>query len=208
MNANPLIPFIRPWSWEAETHPIFSERTEMSTLMEEEKVVERLREYADHYDPVDDDAAEHLRALLTQAADLIARQTAERDEATAQSLANNILSHGWMVAHDCLKSGLPYKYPAPADVPETLARALTAEAALQASQREKEALREALEAHMAAIAWVGQVYPSTSRDGSKGAIVHMTWGEFNAMRSLIGRPKLRPASDRRARTALKASSNG
>jgi hypothetical protein len=41
----------------------------------------------------------------------------------------------------------------------------------------------------AALKWVRRVHPRTTRDGSKGAIVTMTRGEFDAMRVVLG---LRP----------------
>jgi len=63
--------------------------------------------------------------------------TTERDAANERSLANNILAHGWMVAHDMLKAGKPYKFPEPADVPNSTARAIAAES-------ERDALKQAM----------------------------------------------------------------
>ena len=40
------------------------------------------------------------------------------------------------------------------------------------------------------LAWVDQVYPGKTRDG--GAIVHLTWEEFNAMRAVLGLPMRNP----------------
>lgn len=68
--------------------------------------------------------------LPEEAATALAKLQAERDEANQRALANNVLSHGWMVAHDCLMAGLPYTYPSPADVPNII--------------RERDEAREAL----------------------------------------------------------------
>jgi hypothetical protein len=51
------------------------------------------------------------------------------------------------------------------------------------------------------IAWVGEVYPDTNHE-SGGAIVHMTWDQFNAMREMVGLKSVKPA---RARAALSAT---
>ena len=61
----------------------------------------------------------------------------------------------------------------------------------EALQAEAARLREALK-------WTGEVYPET-RPESGGAVVHMTWEEFNRMRELIGLPRRKP---RPARAAL------
>jgi len=48
-----------------------------------------------------------------------------------------------------------------------------------------------------ALKWVGEVYPSMNRE-SGGAVVHMTWEEWNAMRLALGL-KEQPARDTRKR---------
>jgi hypothetical protein len=59
-------------------------------------------------------------------------------------------------------------------------------------QREADEMREAL-------TWVGEVYPATNPE-SGGAIVHMTWEQFNAMRAQVG---LKPVKGLSIRAALK-----
>lgn len=58
---------------------------------------------------------------------------------------------------------------------------------INALVREADGLREAL-------GWVGEVYPATNPE-SGGAIVHMTWDQFNAMREQVG---LKPVKGRRS----------
>lgn len=41
------------------------------------------------------------------------------------------------------------------------------------------------------LAWTGEVYPATNQE-SGGAIVHMTWEQFNAMRVAIGLKTVKP----------------
>jgi hypothetical protein len=65
--------------------------------------------------------------------------------------------------------------------------------ALATLQRSADEMREAL-------SWVGEVYPATSPE-SGGAIVHMTWEQFNAMRAQVG---LKPVKGLSIRAALKA----
>lgn len=75
-----------------------------------------------------------------------------------------------------------------ADYSEATAKDLAAAAAaLSALQREADGLRQS-------IAWVGEVYPATNPE-SGGAVVHMTWEQFNAMRECVG---LKPVKGRRS----------
>ena len=48
--------------------------------------------------------------------------------------------------------------------------------------------------------WVREVYPSTNPE-SGGAVVHMTWDEFNAMREFIGLKPLKPSKPTRKRAS-------
>ena len=57
---------------------------------------------------------------------------------------------------------------------------------LSTLQREADGMRQS-------IGWVGEVYPDTNPE-SGGAIVHMTWDQFNAMREQVG---LKPVKGRR-----------
>jgi hypothetical protein len=50
----------------------------------------------------------------------------------------------------------------------------------------------------AVMAWTGQVTPGKNLE-SGGAIVHMTWEEFNAMREAIGLPRVQSHTPRRTR---------
>lgn len=58
----------------------------------------------------------------------LAPAQAEIERLRERCIETNMLAHRWMAAHDKLKAGLPYDLPAPADVPESEARALAAEA--------------------------------------------------------------------------------
>lgn len=73
--------------------------------------------------------------LLKELADTIERQARELAEAkqkltyTEESAADTAMrAHKWMVAHNNLMAGKPYEYPEPADLPNAIARAETAEA--------------------------------------------------------------------------------
>ena len=52
----------------------------------------------------------------------------------------------------------------------------------------------------AALKWVREVYPSTNRE-SGGAVVHMTWDEFNGMRALLGLKPLKPTPVKRTKSS-------
>ena len=108
-------------------------------------LVERLRAAPDDlYDPKD------IFAIIREAADEIDRlRTAlAASEGRAAFLSDrnvetSMLAHKWMVAHDKAQAGQPYDFPAPADVPEAIARAEALEAALKriAAMSDKRASR-------------------------------------------------------------------
>lgn len=63
---------------------------------------------------------------------------------------------------------------------------------------ELKTLRQRLAEVEAAITWTREVYPSTNAE-SGGAIVNMTWGQFNAMRVIAGG---QPHKPRKAKSAV------
>lgn len=64
-----------------------------------------------------DTAADEIEALRAR----LEKAEAERDVHRDISCDATIRAHGWMVAHDKLKAGLPYEFPKPADKDVALA---------------------------------------------------------------------------------------
>lgn len=58
----------------------------------------------------------------------VAKLEDERDSMEQRNVELSVLAHNWMVCHDRSKAGLPYDFPAPADVPELKARVAALEA--------------------------------------------------------------------------------
>lgn len=103
------------------------------------------------------------------------------------------------------KLGAEYARLAPAWGPEHAADAETLNAAadaLQSATARAERVEKALQ-------WVREVYPGTTRDPSRGAVVEMTWDEFNEMREAIGLKPVQPHARRqRPKQATPLSDGG
>jgi hypothetical protein len=56
-----------------------------------------------------------------------------------------------------------------------------------AYERSLEAKDEEIAEARAALSWLGEVYPSTNAE-SDGAIVHITWDQWNRLRKFVGLP--------------------
>ena len=85
---------------------------------------------------------------------------------------------------------------------------------LEEERDTQEALKDAVRIELAAanakiaelrgvLKWVGEVYPSMNRE-SGGAVVHMTWEEWNTMRLALGL-KEQPARDTRKRRVMEGT---
>jgi hypothetical protein len=86
---------------------------------------------------------------------------------------------------------------------------------LETERDTQEALKDAVRIELAAanakiaelrgvLKWVGEVYPSMNRE-SDGAVVHMTWEEWNAMRLALGLKAQLAARDTRKRRGMEGS---
>lgn len=78
-------------------------------------------------------------------AEAIAALAAEVERLTQRSLESRMLAHGWMEAHDKLHAHKSYNFPKPADLPDSIARAETAESTVASLTLEVERLRKVIE---------------------------------------------------------------
>ena len=87
------------------------------------------------------------RTALQSQADALAEARRENERLNDMNVEISINAHQWMVAHDMRAAGEPYFFPKPADTPELLARATTAEASLATMREALEEIAHSAETH-------------------------------------------------------------
>lgn len=138
--------------------------------------------------------AQHdTEAALAKIRDERDAQAEEIERLNDRNVEASMLAHKWMVAHDMLQAGKPVEYPEPADVPNAIARAERAEAALAKVQAENAEVVGALLPFVEAALCLDNPQPDHMEIWEHPAAMCITAGDLRRARALHA--KLRASTD-------------